>query len=302
MAWIFFHLFVFAMLYVDLACLHKNCHEVRWREALGWSFFWIALALVFCAGVWKIEGPSRGMQFLSGYLLEESLSVDNLFVFLLIFSYFKVPAQYQHKVLFWGIIGALVMRAVFIFTGVALIRRFEWTIYLFGAFLVFTGFKLFTDDEKEIEPDKNPVVLLLRRFMPVSPAYEGERLFVRRENRWWATPLFVVLLVIETSDIIFAIDSIPAVLSVSTDPFIVYTSNIFAILGLRSLYFALAGAMRFFHYLHYGLGAILIFVGVKMLISHFVHIPIGISLGVIGGVLMFSAILSIIIGKQKHEI
>ncbi len=298
-AWGIFNVFVLGMLYLDLVFLHKKSHEIGFREAMGWSFLWVSLALLFCAGVWRFRGPQLGMQFLSGYLLEESLSVDNLFVFLLIFSYFKVPALYQHKVLFWGILGALVLRAVFIFSGVALIHRFEWMIYLFGVFLVYTGFKLFSENEKEIEPDKNPVVTLLRRIMPVTPSYEGERMFVRRENRSWATPLFVVLLVIETTDIIFAIDSIPAVLSVSTDPFIVYTSNIFAILGLRSLYFVLAGVMKFFHYLHYGLGAILIFVGIKMSLSHFVHIPVGISLGIIGGVLMFSVILSIMVGRKE---
>ncbi len=299
LAWILFHVFVAVMLYLDLACFHKQCHEIRIREAVGWSAFWVILALIFCAGVWKFEGPQKGMQFLTGYLLEKSLSVDNLFVFLLIFSYFKVPAAYQHKVLFWGILGALGMRALFIFSGVALIQRFEWIMYVFGAFLVYSGFKLFFESEKEVEPEKNPVVRAFKRIMPITQTYEADRLFVRRDNRWWATPLLVVLLVIETTDVIFAVDSIPAVLSVSTDPFIVYTSNIFAILGLRSLYFALAGVMKLFRYLHYGLGAILIFVGIKMLGSHYCHVSTGISLGIIGGMLMFSVVLSIILVPRQ---
>ena len=298
-AWILFHVFVAAMLYLDLACFHKESHEIRIREAVGWSVFWIALALIFCAGVWRIEGPQRGMQFLSGYLLEKSLSVDNLFVFLLIFSYFKVPAAYQHKVLFWGIFGALGMRALFIFSGVALIQRFEGILYIFGGFLVYSGFKLFFESDKEVEPEKNPAVLAVRKLLPVTSDYEKDRLFVRRDQKLWATPLFVVLLVIETTDILFAIDSIPAVLAISRDPFIVYTSNIFAILGLRALYFALAGVMKLFHYLHYGLGAILIFVGVKMLASHYFQISTGVSLAIIGGVLIFSVILSILKGSSS---
>jgi len=297
-----FNVFVIVMMYVDLKWLHRENRPMRLREALGWTAFWVGLAMIFCVGVWKIQGRELGMQFLAGYLLEESLSVDNLFVFLLVFSYFKVPAHAQHKVLFWGILGALVLRAIFIFAGVALIHRFEWIIYIFGAFLVYTGFKLFFDDEKEIHPEHNPVVKFFRRLMPVTANYEGENFFVKRDGRWWATPLFVVVLVIETTDVIFAIDSIPAVLSISSDPFIIYTSNIFAILGLRSLFFALSSVMKLFHYLHYGLGAILVFVGVKMGISHFVHIPINVSLSIIGGILMFSVILSIIIGKKKHEI
>ncbi len=301
-AWGLFNAFVILMLWVDLKWLHKENRPMRLSEALGWTAFWVGLAMAFCAGVWKVQGANHGMQFLAGYVLEESLSVDNLFVFLLVFSYFKVPAHAQHKVLFWGILGALVLRAIFIFAGVALIHRFEWITYLFGAFLIYTGAKLFLDDEKDVHPDHNPVVKFFRRLMPVTSGYEGESFFVKRDARVWATPLFIVLIVIETTDIIFAIDSIPAVLSISSDPFIIYTSNIFAILGLRSLFFALNSVMQLFHYLHYGLGAILIFVGVKMGISHYVHIPIGVSLSIIGSILMFSVIISIIIGKQKHEI
>lgn len=297
-----FNIFVVVMLFVDLKWLHRENRPMRLGEALGWTAFWVALALVFCGGVWKFQGAEKGMQFLAGYLLEESLSVDNLFVFLLVFSYFKVPAHAQHKVLFWGILGALFLRAIFIFAGVALIHRFEWIMYLFGAFLIYSGSKLFFEQEKDVHPEHNPVVKFFRRLMPVTSDYEGENFFVQRNLRLWATPLFIVLIVIETTDILFAIDSIPAVLSVSNDPFVIYTSNIFAILGLRSLFFALSSIMKLFHYLHYGLGAILIFVGVKMGISHFIYIPISISLLIIGGILMFSVILSIIIGKKKHEI
>lgn len=299
-AWGLFNVFVVAMLYLDLTCFHKACHEIKLREALGWTAFWIALALIFNAGVWRFMGAKPGMQFLTGYLLEKSLSVDNLFVILLIFSYFKVSPAHQHKVLFWGILGALVMRAIFIFCGVALIRRFEWIIYIFGALLVFSGIKLFFEKEKEILPEKNITIRIFRKLMPVTSGYEGERFVVRRDGRLWATPLLVVLAVVETTDIIFAIDSIPAILSISTDPFIVYTSNVFAILGLRSLFFALAGVMKLFHYLHYGLGAILIFVGIKMGISHFVHIPVGASLGVIGGTLLFSILMSVILVKKEN--
>lgn len=297
-----FNVFVVLMLFVDLKWLHRENRPMRLGEALGWTAFWVGMAMAFCVGVWNFQGAEKGMQFLAGYILEESLSVDNLFVFLLVFSYFKVPAHAQHKVLFWGILGALFFRAIFIFAGVAIIHRFEWIMYIFGAFLIYSGTKLFFEQEKDVHPEHNPVVKIFRRIMPVTPDYEGENFFVRRAQRLWATPLFVVLLVIETTDIIFAVDSIPAVLSVSKDPFIIYTSNIFAILGLRSLFFALSSVMRLFHYLHYGLGAILVFVGIKMGISHFIHIPISVSLLIIGGILMFSVILSIIIGKKRHEI
>jgi len=305
MEWIgfgLFNLFVIAMLWVDLKWLHRENRPMRLRESLAWVAFWVSLALIFCAGVWIVQGPQKGMEFLAGYLIEESLSVDNLFVFLLVFSHFKVPAHAQHKVLFWGILGALVLRAIFIFAGVALIQKFQWIMYVFGALLVFSGIKLFFEKDKNIEPDKNTIVKFFKKFMPVTPRYEGEKFFVRREGKLWATPLFIVVLVIETTDVIFAIDSIPAVLAVSHDPFIIYTSNIFAILGLRALFFALAGVMKLFHYLHYGLGAILIFVGIKMCGAHYFHIPIAASLGVIGGILMFSVILSIILGKKRHEI
>jgi len=297
-----FNIFVIFMLWFDLKWLHRENKPMRLREALGWTAFWVGLAMAFCVGVWLVEGRQKGMEFLAGYLLEQSLSVDNLFVFLLVFSHFKVPAHAQHRVLFWGILGALVLRAIFIFAGVALIERFQWIMYVFGACLIWSGAKLFFEKDKDIEPDKNTIVKFFKRFMPVTSRYEGENFFVRKEGKLWATPLFIVLIVIETTDIIFAVDSIPAVLSITRDPFIVYTSNIFAILGLRSLFFALASIMKLFHYLHYGLGAILIFVGVKMCGAHFFHISIGVSLGVIASVLMFSVIISIILGKKRHEI
>ena len=303
LAWGIFNLFVLAMLYLDLAWFQKTAHEIKLREALGWSAFWIVLALLFNAGVWHFSGRQKALEFLTGYLLEKSLSVDNLFVFLLIFSYFKVKPAHQHKVLFWGILGALVMRTLFIFCGVALLHRFEWIIYLLGAVLIYSGFKLFFESEKEITPEKNIVLRLFKKCMPVAPAYAEDRFILKQDGRTWATPLLIVLLVVETTDIIFAMDSIPAILSISHDPFIVYTSNVFAILGLRALYFALAGVMGLFRYLHYGLGAILIFVGVKMAASHFIQVPTGVSLAVIASVLTFSVIISILLGgKEKAPI
>ena len=292
--WVVFNLFVVAMLVLDLGVFHRKVHEVRIKEALLWSAFWIALALLFNLGVYFWRGPVTALEFLTGYLLEKSLSVDNLFVFLLIFTYFRVPPLHQHKVLFWGILGALIMRAIFILTGVALIQKFHWIIYVFGAFLIFTGIKMVTRQEEEIHPERNPVLRLFRRLMPVTDNYEGGRFFVKHGGRLMATPLFIVVLVVETTDVVFAVDSIPAILAITLDPFIVYTSNVFAILGLRALYFALAGVMQLFHYLSYGLAAVLVFVGVKMLLADIYKIPIGIALGVVAGVLALSVIGSII--------
>jgi tellurite resistance protein TerC len=298
--WIVFNLFVLAMLVLDLKVFHRDAHEVKIREALMWSAFWIALALTFNVGIYFWRGSEDALEYLTGYLIEKSLSVDNIFVFLLIFSYFRVSAQYQHKILFWGILGALIMRAILIFAGVALIERFHWIIYVFGAFLVFTGIKLAFEKDKEIEPEKNPALLFVRRFMPVTERFEGDRFFIRQAGRLFATPLFLVLVVVETTDVIFALDSIPAILAITTDPFIVYTSNVFAILGLRALYFALAGLLQLFHYLHYGLSAILVFVGIKMLVSDIFHIPVGAALGVVGGILALSVIASMI-WPAAHE-
>jgi len=300
--WVGFNLFVLMMLAIDLSVFHRKAHEVKFKEALIWSIVWIALALLFNLGIYFWRGPQTALEFLTGYLIEKSLSVDNLFIFLLIFSYFRVPALYQHKVLFWGILGALVMRAIFIAAGVTLIQKFHWLIYIFGGFLILTGIKMALEKEKEIHPERNPVLRLFRRFVPVTSDYEGDKFLVKREGRYFATPLFITLLIVETTDLIFAIDSIPAILAITLDPFIVYTSNVFAILGLRSLYFALAGIMQLFHYLHYGLSAILVFVGVKMLLADIYKIPLGIALGVVAGFLLISVIVSIIRPREAENI
>ena len=259
---------------------------------------WIALAAAFAVLLYFWRGRAPGLEFITGYVIELSLSVDNLFVFLLIFRYFRVPVVHQHKVLFWGILGALLMRGIFVLVGVGLIRQFHWIVYLFGAFLVYSGFQFFREESVEIHPEKNPVLRLFRRWMPVTEDYEGGKFFVRRAGLY-ATPLLVVLLVVETTDLLFAVDSIPAVLAITLDAFIVYTSNIFAILGLRSMYFALAGMMEFFHYLHYGLSVVLIFVGAKMLVSHYYKIPTGAALGVVAGVLLVSVLVSVVHPKKN---
>jgi tellurite resistance protein TerC len=296
--WILFNIFVAAMLVLDLGVFHRRAHAVKFREALLWSAMWIALAAVFAVIVYFWHGRTPTLEFVTGYVIELSLSVDNLFVFLLIFRYFRVPAVHQHKVLFWGILGALVMRAVFILAGVGLIRRFHWIVYVFGALLVYSGIKLFFQDETEIHPEKNPVLKLFRRWMPVTKDYEGNKFFIRRAGLY-ATPLLIVLLVVETTDLLFAVDSIPAILAITIDAFIVYTSNVFAILGLRSMYFALAGMMEMFHYLHYGLSVVLMFVGAKMLVSHYYDIPTHIALAVVAGVLGTSIALSMAFPKKE---
>jgi tellurite resistance protein TerC len=298
--WVAFNIFVLAMLALDLGIFHRTAHVVRFKEALLWSAVWVVLAFLFFLGILFWRGWVPALEFLTGYLIEESLSVDNLFVFLLIFSYFRVPSLYQHKVLFWGILGALVMRAIFIFAGVTLVQKFHWIIFVFGAFLVLTGIKMALQKNIEIHPEKNPVLRLFRKLMPVTDQYEEGNFFVKKDGRRYATPLFVVLLVVETTDVIFAVDSIPAVLAITLDPFIVYTSNVFAILGLRSLYFALAGMMTLFHYLHYGLSAILIFVGAKMLLADIYKMPVGIALGVVAGLLAVSVIASILHPREKE--
>jgi len=300
--WVVFNIFVLAMLAIDLGVFHRKAHEIKTKEALIWSAIWITLALLFNLGIYFWRGPQTALEFLTGYLIEKSLSVDNIFIFLLIFSYFRVPALYQHKVLFWGILGALVMRAIFIAAGVTLIQKFHWLIYIFGGFLILTGIKMALEKEKKIHPERNPVLRLFRRFVPVTSDYEGDKFLVKHEGRYFATPLFITLLIVETTDVIFAIDSIPAILAITLDPFIVYTSNIFAILGLRSLYFALAGIMQLFHYLHYGLSAILVFVGAKMLLAYIYKIPVDIALGVVAGFLLISVIVSIIRPREAENI
>ena len=291
--WILFNLFVLVMLVLDLGVFHRRTHVVKFREALLWSAMWIALAAMFAVIVYFWHGRGPALEFVTGYVIELSLSVDNLFVFLLIFRYFQVPTVHQHKVLFWGILGALIMRAVFILAGVGLIRQFHWIIYIFGALLVYSGIKLFRQENAEIHPEKNPLLRLFRRWIPVTKDYEGAKFFVRRPGLY-ATPLFIVLLVVETTDVLFAVDSIPAILAITLDAFIVYTSNVFAILGLRSMYFALAGMMELFHYLHYGLSLVLIFVGGKMLVSHYYQVPTELALGIVAGILIISVAASML--------
>ena len=290
--WIGFNLFVLGLLALDLGVFHRHAREVTFKEAASWSAVWIALALAFNLGIWHWFGEQKALEFLTGYLIEKSLSVDNIFVIALLFSYFAVPARYQHRVLFWGILGALVLRAIFIGAGAALLARFHWIIYLFGAFLIVTGLKMALTRESAIEPEKNPVLRLLRRWIPVTDRFHGQNFFVREHGVRLATPLFLVLVLVETTDLIFAVDSIPAIFAVTTDPFLVYTSNVFAILGLRSLYFLLAGVMHKFTYLKLGLAAILVFVGIKMSIVGFYAIPAWVSLAVI------AALLAIAIGAS----
>jgi len=291
--WILFNLFVVAMLALDLGLLNRPGHRIHFREALVWSGVWIALAAAFAILLLFWRGHVHALQFVTGYVIELSLSVDNLFVFLVIFRYFKVPEEQQHRVLFWGILGALIMRALFILAGVTLIRRFEWITYLFGAFLVYSGFKLMRQGETQIHPEKNPVLRLFRQAFPVTDDYVAGKFFLRNPGLY-ATPLFVVLLVIETTDVLFAVDSIPAVLAITRDAFIVYTSNVFAILGLRSMYFALAGMMEVFDYLHYGLSIVLIFIGAKMLAAHYIEIPTVWALAIVLLVLAVSVVASVL--------
>jgi len=296
--WVAFNIFVLVMLALDLGVFHRKAHVIKIKEALIWSAAWITLALLFNLGVYFWRGPETALEFFTGYLIEKSLSVDNIFVFLLIFSYFGVPPLYQHKVLFWGILGALIMRAVFIAMGITLIEKFHWTIYLFGAFLILIGMKMAVQKERKIQPERNPLLRLFRRWVPVTEDYAEGRFVVKRAGSYLATPLFIVLVAVETTDIIFAVDSIPAILAITLDPFIVYTSNVFAILGLRALYFALAGVMELFHHLHYGLSAVLVFVGIKMLITDLYKIPVSIALSVVAGILLISVMASIFDKKK----
>lgn len=293
--WIGFNAFVLLMLALDLGVFHRKAHVVSFREAIGWTVAWVTLALLFNIGVAHYAGPEKAVEFLTGYVIEYSLSVDNIFVFALLFSYFSVPPMYQHRVLFWGILGALVMRAIMIGAGVVLIAKFAWIIYVFGGFLILTGIKMIVKREEQIHPEQNRVVKLFKRFMPVTRDFRGNHFFVRENGILMATPLFVVLLLVEMSDVIFAVDSIPAIFAVTKDPFILYTSNVFAILGLRSLYFALSGVLDKFHYLKVGLGVVLSFVGVKMLVAHTewkidTHFSLAVIVCVIGASIVASLI------------
>jgi tellurite resistance protein TerC len=298
--YVLFTVFIIALLLVDLGLFQRKEREIKIKEALGWSAVWISLALFFNVGLYFWHGREASLQFLTGYLIELSLSVDNLFVFLLIFMYFKVPTQYQHKVLFWGIIGAQVMRGLLIGLGVTLIVKFHWILYVFGIFLVFTGVKMaFQDEAAEVRPERNVLVRMFKRFVPVTSGYHGSRFFLKHDGRRFATLLFIVVLVVESSDLLFALDSIPAIFAVTTDPFIVYTSNIFAILGLRSLYFALAGLMNLFYYLRIGLAIVLTFVGLKMLLAGVYPISIVLTLVIVGGVILLSVLASLKWPKQE---
>jgi tellurite resistance protein TerC len=301
--WVVFNLFVLGMLALDLGVFHRKSHAVSGREALIWSVVWISLALIFNAGIYfywdrimpgsNYTNKDAALAFFTGYLIEKSLSVDNIFVFILIFSFFAVPAAYQHHVLFWGILGALVMRGTLILVGAALLEQFHWIIYIFGGFLIFTGIRMALHRDEEVHPENNPLIKLVKRIMPVTESYEEDKFFIRRAGKLIATPLFLVLLVIESTDLIFAVDSIPAIFAVTHNPFIVYTSNVFAILGLRALYFLLANVMDKFQYLKLGLAVVLSFVGVKMVLVDVYKMPVGISLGIIASILATSIIASL---------
>ncbi len=307
-AWILFYILVFIMLIIDLKSFgKKGQHEVSVTEALKMTAVWIGVSLIFCAGIYffyPVEAHEKAMEFLAGYLIEKSLSMDNLFVFLMLFSFFGIKRKYQHEVLFWGIFGALVLRSIFIFAGAAMVARFEWILAIFGVFLIYTGIKMFGhNDGEQVDPSKNIFVKIFKKFFPVTDQMHNDHFFIIENGKRLATPLFIALLVIETTDVAFAVDSIPAVFSVSRDPFIVLTSNIFAILGLRALYFALAAVAKYFTYLKYGLGIILSFVGLKMLLEVFWHIkvPTTLSLAIIFGVLVLSMGLSVLISRSKQH-
>ena len=291
--WVGFNLFVLAMLALDLGVFHRRSHAISKKEALVWSVFWVALSLLFTLGVWHFAGGRKALEFFTGYLIEKSLSLDNIFVFLVIFTYFRVPPQYQHRVLYWGILGALLMRGAMIAVGAALLATFHWVIYIFGAFLVITGIRFARQSEISVHPEANPLLRLLRRVLPVTKDFRAQHFLVREGVHWHATPLLVVLVLVESSDVVFAVDSIPAIFAITRDTFIVYTSNVFAILGLRALYFLLSSVMPMFRYLNVGLGVILAYVGVKMLLADFYPIPILLSLGVIAAVLLVTVVASL---------
>ena len=301
MMWLAFGSIIAVMFVLDLFVFNRKSHEIKFREALSWTIVWVSLAMAFNAGVWYFMGPAKALEFFTGYLIEESLSVDNLFVFIMIFSYFRVSRAQQPKILKWGIIGALVMRGIFILVGIELIERFHWMVYIFGAILVYTGIKMAFGGDDKVEPEKNPLVRLVRRFVPITKRARGDKFFIRRNGILAATPLFLTLIVVESSDVIFAVDSIPAVLAVTHDPFIVYSSNVFAIMGLRSLYYLLAHVMEMFAYLKLGVSFILAFVGAKMLLVDVVEIPLQLSLGVVIGTLAVSILTSVLLAKKPHK-
>ena len=309
--WIGFNIFVLILLALDLGVFHRKSHAVSTKEAAIWSVIWITISLLFNVGIFffwsnfvpnsSLSNREAALTFFTGYVIEKSLSVDNIFVFVLIFTYFAVPAVYQHRVLFWGILGALVMRGTLIFLGAALLEQFHWIIYVFGAFLIYTGIRMFTHENIKVEPEKNPLVRLAKRFMPVTENYEGDKFFVRRAGKLFATPLFLVVLFVESTDLVFAVDSIPAIFAITHDPFIIYTSNVCAILGLRALYFLLASVVDKFHYLSTGLAFILVYVGIKMVIVDFYKIPTLVSLGVVFVVLTVSIVASLQRTKRLEQ-
>jgi tellurite resistance protein TerC len=299
--WVGFTLFVLVILSIDLGVFHRKAHAVSIREAGSWYVVWVSLAVIFNIGIFIWLGAEKGTEFLSGYVIELSLSIDNVFVWLIILSYFAVPAQYQHRVLFLGIVGAVVLRGLFIATGITLLNQFDWVIYVFGAFLVFTGVKLALRKDEEVHPERNPFLRLVRRILPVTSDYHGQRFFIRQGGKWMVTPLFMVLLVVEATDVVFAVDSVPAILAITRDPFIVWTSNVFAILGLRALFFLVAGVLRYFRYLNIGLALVLCFVGFKMLVNDFYHVPTIISLGAVVGILAATALASFVATRREAK-
>lgn len=300
--WLLFFGIITFMLFLDLGVFHKKSHQVSIKESLTWTCVWITLAMLFNAWIYNTMGHQKALEFLTGYVIEKSLSIDNIFVISLIFSYFRVPAKYQHRVLFWGVLGALFFRIIFIFAGVALIEKFNWMIYVFGGFLVYTGLKMLKDEEKHVEVEANPLIKFVKKFWKISPEFEGQNFRTVVNGVSHFTPLFLVLVMIETTDIIFAVDSIPAILAITPDPYIVFTSNVFAILGLRSLYFALNGIMEMFEYINYALSGILVFVGVKMIAAAWYHIPTLVSVGVIIGLLLISVVASIYFPRKKSKL
>jgi len=300
--WLAFLAIIGFMLVLDLGVFHKKSHKVSIKESLVWTGVWISLAMLFNAWVYYKMGPQKGIEFFTGYIIEKALSVDNIFVISLIFTYFRVPSQYQHRVLFWGVLGALFFRIIFIYAGVALISKFTWMIYVFGVFLVYTGIKMLKNDDKQVDIESNPMIIFVKKFWKISPNFDGENFRTTINGVKHFTPLFLVLVMIETTDIIFAVDSIPAILAITPDPYIVFTSNVFAILGLRSLYFALNGIMEMFEYINYALSGILVFVGIKMIISGWYHIPTVISISVILGLLVGSVLASIYFPRKNKKI
>lgn len=300
--WAGFVACVVIFLALDLGVFHKEAHVVKFKEAMGWTALWFTLAMGFAAALVPMRGQDDAVKFLTGYLLELSLSMDNVFVIALIFGYFRVPGEYQHRVLFWGILGALVMRGLMIWAGAALVKQFHWTLYIFGAFLVYTGIKMMFVDDEGVHPEKNPFIKLAKKFFPISHHFDGQKFFTVEAGRRALTPLALVLVMVETTDLVFALDSIPAIFGITTDNFLVFTSNVFAILGLRSLYFVLAGAIEYFRYLKYGLSIVLVFIGVKMLIEYWhIKLPTTASLGIVAGIILLSVIISVLATRRDHR-